>query len=82
MHITTTTRPPVPGTTTVVSWEGYIRADEMLIGDEIIPSGEVTSLRHRLDGTVYVSGTRFAAIYEADEMLYIERTVRVTVAEA
>lgn len=84
MAITTNTNPPVPGTTTQ-TWEGYVRADEVLRGDRLIGEhngvvGGATSYSQA--GNDYTMITTFRLVsesYHADETLYIERTVTVTV---
>jgi hypothetical protein len=72
--------PPVPGTTTQ-TWEGYARADELLPCDVIVQTGErIEALvrRGRLV-TVVVNGGETEGTYFDDDVLYVERTVKLTV---
>lgn len=83
MDIITTNRPPAYGTTTQ-TWEGYVRADEILPGDRIFPGGIVESTVRIGDGFEITAGVGVFSsdFYLNDEMLYVERTVKVTISEA
>lgn len=82
MNITTNNAPPVYGTTTM-TWEGFIRADEILPGDYIIPEGLITNtVRHGDDEHEIIMSDGYSDFYANDEMLYVERIVTVTISEA
>lgn len=72
-----TNTPPTYGTSTV-TWEGYVRADEILPGDVMVPEGAVDHVYRVGSGVEILSGGN-GEFYEADEALYVERTVVVTV---
>lgn len=82
MNITTTNRPPTYGTTTQ-TWEGYVRADEILPGDVLFPEGLVeNTVCHGDNGYEIVMADGKTDFYLNDDMLYLERTVTVTISEA
>jgi hypothetical protein len=82
-YTTTFTAPPVPGTQEL-TWEGWVRADELLPCDITIGGGSavmIEALSTDHDGQVIVIvGGVTAGTFCPDEALYIERRVKLTVA--
>lgn len=72
--------PPTFGTT-VIEWEGYALAEEIVPGDEIIPLGIVTSTCRIGDDHYEIATADESDLYEYDVALYIVRKVKVTIEE-